>query len=166
MIRCTDQNNAKTTLLLAVAAKPEVQKWRWPKKTILWACFPNNSIRQFSARTHRFATIQNVTYRQTEYTLYRRLDRYYGPQKILVESIWRFQRTLIIATISIPLKSITENMRFQFLNCLQGCISSIMSVYGTVLPHSRKENVCVGAGRRGVLRKELRDSQIYGSIHA
>jgi len=36
---------------------------------------------------------------------------------------------------------------------------------GPVLPMSPREDVCVGAGRRGVLCKELLDSQIYGGIH-
>jgi len=47
---------------MAVEAKPEVEICRRPKKINFW--FPI-SFRQFLAKTHRFATIQNVTDRQT-----------------------------------------------------------------------------------------------------
>ena len=50
---------------MAVAAKPEVEIWRRPKNSILWPWFPIHSFRHFLAKTHRFATIQNVTDRQT-----------------------------------------------------------------------------------------------------
>ena len=36
-----------------------------PKKSTFWPWFPIHSFRQFLARTYRFATIQNVTDRQT-----------------------------------------------------------------------------------------------------
>ena len=50
---------------MAVAAKPEVEIWRWPKKSTFWPWFPIHFFRHFFARTYRFATIQNVTDRQT-----------------------------------------------------------------------------------------------------
>jgi len=67
---------------VAVAAKPEVEIWRRPKKSTFWPWFTIHSFRQFFARTYRFATIQNVTGRwrtdddsQTDDILYHRLDR-------------------------------------------------------------------------------------------
>jgi len=54
------KNKAKTAVSVAVAAKPEVEIWRRPKKSTFWPRFPIHSFRQFLARTHRFATIQNV----------------------------------------------------------------------------------------------------------
>jgi len=48
------------------AAKPEVEVWRRPKKWTFWPWFPIHSFRHFFARTHRFATIQNVTDGQTD----------------------------------------------------------------------------------------------------
>jgi len=53
-------------VLVAVAAKPEVEIWRRPKKSTFRTWFPLHFFRQFLARTHRFATIQNVTNRQTD----------------------------------------------------------------------------------------------------
>jgi len=47
---------------VAVEPKPEVEIWRRPKKSSFWSWI--HSFRQFFARTYRFATIQNVTYRQ------------------------------------------------------------------------------------------------------
>jgi len=46
---------------VAVAAKPEVEIWRRPKKSTFWPWFPIHSFSHFFARTYRFATIQNVT---------------------------------------------------------------------------------------------------------
>jgi len=58
----------ETQLKLAVAdrAKLEVEIWRRPKKSTFWPRFPIHSFRQFFDRTYRFATIQNVTDRQTD----------------------------------------------------------------------------------------------------
>jgi len=58
---------------VAVAAKPEVEIWRQPKKWTFWPWFPIHSFRHFFARTYRFATIQNVTDRRQ--TDRRRTDR-------------------------------------------------------------------------------------------
>jgi len=52
---------------VAAEAKPEVEIWRRPPKNqLFWPWFPIRSFRQFSARTYRFATIQNITDRQTD----------------------------------------------------------------------------------------------------
>jgi len=67
------KNKAKTAISVAVAAKPEVEIWRRPKKSNFWPWFPIPSFRHFSARTYRFATIQNVTdddRQQTDDTVY------------------------------------------------------------------------------------------------
>jgi len=70
------KNKAKTAVSVAVAAKPEVEIWRQPKKWTFWPWFPIHSFRHFFARTYRFATIQNVTDdRQTDDTSCQRLDR-------------------------------------------------------------------------------------------
>jgi len=71
------KNKAKTAVLVAVAAKPEVEIWRRSKKSTFWPWFPIHSFRHFFARTYRFATIQNVTDRRqtTDDMLYQRLDR-------------------------------------------------------------------------------------------
>ena len=49
---------------MAVAAKPDVEIWRRPKKWTFWPWFPIHSFRHFFARTYRFATIQNITDRR------------------------------------------------------------------------------------------------------
>jgi len=49
---------------VAVVAKPEVEIWRWPKKSTFWPWFPIHYFIQFFARTYCFATIQNVTDRR------------------------------------------------------------------------------------------------------
>ena len=59
------KNKAKKAIPVAVAPKPEVEIWRRPKKWTFWPWFPIHSFRHFFARTHRFATIQSVTDRQT-----------------------------------------------------------------------------------------------------
>jgi len=69
-------------VLVAEAAKPEVEIWRRPQKWTFWPWFPIHSFREFLARTYHFATIQNVRDdrrqtddRQTDDILYHRLDR-------------------------------------------------------------------------------------------
>jgi len=64
MLGCTGKNKAKTAVSVAVAAKPEVEIWRRPKKWTIWPWFPIHSFRHFFARTYRFGTIQNVTDRR------------------------------------------------------------------------------------------------------
>jgi len=62
----TGKNKAKTAVLVAVEAKPEVEIWRRAKKSTFSPWFPIQSFRQFLARTYHFATIQNVTDTQTD----------------------------------------------------------------------------------------------------
>jgi len=51
---------------VADRTKPEVEIWRRPKKSTFWPRLPIHSFSHFFARTYRFATIQNVTDRQTD----------------------------------------------------------------------------------------------------
>ena len=63
-------------------------------RAIFWSWFPIHSFRQFFARTYRFATIQNVTDkrqtdRQTDNTVYQKLDRWYGrPKTAILGNFW------------------------------------------------------------------------------
>jgi len=47
LLGCIDKNKAKTAVWVAVAAKPEVEIWRRPKKSTFWPWFPIHSFRQF-----------------------------------------------------------------------------------------------------------------------
>jgi len=60
------KNKAKTAVSMAAAEKPEIEIWWRPKKSTFWPWFPIHSFGQFFARTYRFATIQNVTDRQSD----------------------------------------------------------------------------------------------------
>jgi len=62
---CTGKSKAKMAVSVATEAKPEVEIWRRPKKSTFWPHFSYSLLQTVLARTYRFATIQNVTDRQT-----------------------------------------------------------------------------------------------------
>jgi len=91
-----DKNKPKMAVSVAVAAKPEVEIWRRPKKSTFSPWFPIHSFRQYFTRTYRFATIQNVTDdiqthdRQTDDTSCQRHDRWYSRPKIMETTMATF----------------------------------------------------------------------------
>ena len=84
----TGKNKAKTVISVAVEAKPEVEIWQRPKKSIFWPWFPIHSFTQFLAMTYRFAAIQNVTDDRQTHCTKGATDSRYGRPKIQCHKLY------------------------------------------------------------------------------
>jgi len=129
------KHKAKTAVLVAVAAKPEVEIWRRPQKWTLWPWFPIHSFRRFFARTHRFATIQNVTDdRQTRHCTNGSTDSTVGQKPWVRRPVWRWTPlfyVIILANLcSKGLKSCQTHFTCYYsLACLPETFRLSSSVY-------------------------------------
>jgi len=86
---------AKTAVLVAVAAKPEVEIWRRPQKWTPWPWFPIHSFRHFFARTHRFCLFTRFMYTLTKLNDGRITTRWTGSGNVLFTT-YKFIRLLIV----------------------------------------------------------------------